>query len=175
MARSTAAPELSPKLSRKPAYAGETASPRSGGITTHTSKPILASPPLAPSCTPLTCASLRAILHTSPTTPAAGPSYTSYEDLLATANGQFRYPQIEEDEGASLCYTSVTTGVPKGVLYSHRSVFLHTFLLTTADNFAISHRDVVLPVVSMFHVNGWGLPYAASLTGSKLVLPGPCL
>jgi len=103
------------------------------------------------------------------------PSYTSYEDLLATANGQFRYPQIEEDEGASLCYTSGTTGVPKGVLYSHRSVFLHTFLLTTADNFAISHGDVVLPVVSMFHVNGWGLPYAASLTGSKLVLPGPCL
>jgi len=99
----------------------------------------------------------------------------AYEDLLAMAGGNFHYPDLDEDEAAALCYTSGTTGVPKGVAYTHRSVLLHTMLLTTADNFAISHMDVVLPVVSMFHVNGWGLPYAAALTGCKLVLPGPRL
>ncbi len=103
------------------------------------------------------------------------PQYASYEDFLATATGNFEYPTLDENQGCSLCYTSGTTGVPKGVLYTHRSVFLHTFLLTTADNFAISHADVVVPVVSMFHVNGWGLPYAASLVGCKLVFPGPYL
>ena len=105
----------------------------------------------------------------------ANSPYSNYEDFLGTAKGEFSYPTLDENEAASLCYTSGTTGVPKGVLYSHRSVFLHTFLLTTADNFAISHTDVVLPVVSMFHVNGWGLPYAAPLVGCKLVLPGPHL
>jgi fatty-acyl-CoA synthase len=74
-----------------------------------------------------------------------------------------------------MCYTSGTTGRPKGVVYTHRSVVLHTLLLTTADNFAISHFDVLLPAVSMFHVNGWGLPFAAAMTGCKLVLPGPHL
>jgi fatty-acyl-CoA synthase len=82
---------------------------------------------------------------------------------------------LDENEAASLCYTSGTTGVPKGVAYSHRSAVLHSFLMTTVDNFGICHADVVLPVVSMFHVNGWGLPYACSLVGSKLVLPGPYL
>src|SRR4029077_10375974 len=85
------------------------------------------------------------------------------------------YPQLEENDAACLCYTSGTTGVSKGVAYTHRSVFLHTFLLTTADNFAVSHADVVLPVVSMFHVNGWGFPYAAAMVGCKLGLPGPHL
>jgi fatty-acyl-CoA synthase len=101
------------------------------------------------------------------------PGIENYEDFLSTASGDFQYPQIEENEAATLCYTSGTTGVPKGVAYTHRSVFLHTFLLTTADNFAVSHADVVLPVVSMFHVNGWGFPYAAAMVGCKLVLPGP--
>jgi fatty-acyl-CoA synthase len=113
------------------------------------------------------------VVPLSGTPPPAGAE--SYEDLLSAATGDFAYPPLDEDEAASLCYTSGTTGVPKGVAYTHRSVILHTFLLTTADNFAICHNDVLLPVVSMFHVNGWGLPYAAAMVGCKLVLPGPYL
>ncbi len=103
------------------------------------------------------------------------PGYDSYEGFLATATGNFQYPEFDENEACSLCYTSGTTGMPKGVLYTHRSAFLHTLVLTSADNFAISHGDVVLPVVSMFHVNGWSLPFASGLVGAKLVLPGPYL
>jgi fatty-acyl-CoA synthase len=106
---------------------------------------------------------------------AAPKNTENYEDFLDTSSGDFQYPQLDENDAASLCYTSGTTGVPKGVAYTHRSVFLHTLLLTMADNFAVRHADVLAPVVSMFHVNGWGFPYAASMVGCKLVLPGPYL
>jgi fatty-acyl-CoA synthase len=98
-----------------------------------------------------------------------------YEDFLSAATGSFRYPDLDENEAACMCYTSGTTGVPKGVVYTHRSVMLHSFLLTTVDNFGICNADTALPIVSMFHVNGWGLSYAATLVGAKQVLPGPHL
>lgn len=101
--------------------------------------------------------------------------YENYEDFLATARGDFRYPQLDENQAASLCYTSGTTGMPKGVAYTHRSVVLHSMLQTMVDNFAICHHDVLLPAVSMFHVNGWGLTYSATLVGCKQVFPGPYL
>jgi len=103
------------------------------------------------------------------------PGLEDYENFLSTASGTFRYPDLDENEAACMCYTSGTTGVPKGVVYTHRSVMLHTFLLTTVDNFGICNADTVLPIVSMFHVNGWGLSYAATLVGAKQVLPGPHL
>jgi len=101
--------------------------------------------------------------------------FEDYENFLSTASGSFHYPDLDENEAACMCYTSGTTGVPKGVVYTHRSVMLHSFLLTTVDNFGICHADTVLPIVSMFHVNGWGLSYAATLVGARQILPGPHL
>jgi acyl-CoA synthetase (AMP-forming)/AMP-acid ligase II len=98
-----------------------------------------------------------------------------YEDLLDTYGGDFEWPQLDENSASSLCYTSGTTGNPKGALYSHRSSVLHTYALCLPDSFGLSARDTVLPVVPMFHVNAWGIPYAGCMTGAKLVFPGPFL
>lgn len=96
-----------------------------------------------------------------------------YEELLAAEDGDYEWPELEEDTAASLCYTSGTTGNPKGVLYSHRSTILHSYAACLPDAINLSARDAVLPVVPMFHANAWGLPYAAPLVGAKLVFPGP--
>jgi acyl-CoA synthetase (AMP-forming)/AMP-acid ligase II len=98
-----------------------------------------------------------------------------YETLLAEAAEIAAWPTLDENAAASLCYTSGTTGNPRGVVYSHRSSLLHALTINAPDAFAISARDVVLPVVPMFHVNAWGIPYAAPMSGAKLVLPGPHL
>ena len=85
------------------------------------------------------------------------------------------WPAIDERQAAAMCYTSGTTGRPKGVIYSHRALVLHSLVFALPDALGISSRDVILPAVPMFHVNGWGLPFTAALTGAALVLPGPRL
>lgn len=96
------------------------------------------------------------------------------DDALLAAESPHRYswPKLEESEAAATCYTSGTTGEPKGVLYSHRALVLHTFALAFADGFAISERDTVLQIVPMFHANGWGIPFTAVMTGANIVFPG---
>ena len=103
------------------------------------------------------------------------PNLLCYETLLAKASEHYDWPQFDENTASSLCYTSGTTGNPKGALYSHRSTVLHAFGAVMPDAMNISARDAVVPVVPMFHVNAWGLPYSAAMTGCKLVLPGPHL
>src|SRR5947209_3007941 len=96
-----------------------------------------------------------------------------YEELLAAAPAtRYAWPELEETAAAATCYTSGTTGHPKGVLYTHRSLVLHSYALTMADTFALSERDTVLQLVPMFHANGWGIPFAAVMVGSKIVLSG---
>ncbi|MBY5932471.1 long-chain-fatty-acid--CoA ligase [Tateyamaria omphalii] len=98
-----------------------------------------------------------------------------YDELVAGGSPDFEWPEIDENTASSLCYTSGTTGNPKGVLYSHRSTVLHAFASNTPDCIGFSARDVVLPVVPMFHVNAWGTPYACAQVGARMVLPGPGL
>jgi 3-(methylthio)propionyl---CoA ligase len=96
----------------------------------------------------------------------------SYETLIAPHDGAFEWPLLDERSASYLCYTSGTTGHPKGALYTHRSTVLHAYNAALPNAMALSARDVVMPVVPMFHVNAWGLPHAGPLSGSKLVLPG---
>ena len=99
----------------------------------------------------------------------------AYESLIAGESDVYTWPVFDENTASSLCYTSGTTGNPKGVLYSHRSTVLHSYAAAMVDVLGLSAADVTLPVVPMFHVNAWGVPYAAVMVGSKLVLPGPGL
>jgi fatty-acyl-CoA synthase len=99
----------------------------------------------------------------------------SYEELLAAESDSFAWPLLNENEAAAMCYTSGTTGNPKGALYSHRAIFLHSFGEAMTNGFGLAEADVVLPVVPMFHANAWGLPFTAALVGAKMVFPGPHL
>ncbi|MGO2278052.1 MULTISPECIES: long-chain fatty acid--CoA ligase [unclassified Psychrobacter] len=103
------------------------------------------------------------------------PNVLFFDELLAENSTDFDWPQFDEGTASSLCYTSGTTGNPKGILYTHRSSVLHAMSLCMPDVSALSAQDVLLPVVPMFHVNAWGTPYAAALTGCSLILPGPNL
>ncbi|MCW5624164.1 MAG: long-chain fatty acid--CoA ligase [Burkholderiales bacterium] len=101
--------------------------------------------------------------------------YVDYEEFLATATGDWDYPDADENDPIAMCYTSGTTGRPKGVVYSHRSQVLHSLSQCLPDALNLSGKDVVLPVVPMFHANAWGIPYSAAMLGVKLVMPGPFL
>ncbi len=101
------------------------------------------------------------------------PNLTSYEAWIAPHPANYAWPSFDENSASSMCYTSGTTGNPKAALYSHRSTTLHAYAAALPDVMNLSARDSVLPVVPMFHVNAWGIPYSAALTGCKLVFPGP--
>jgi len=94
-----------------------------------------------------------------------------YETLLASESGDFPWPRVDERSAAAMCYTSGTTGEPKGAVYSHRSQFLHTMGVLQRDSLSVSEQDAVLPVVPMFHANSWGIPYMAGMAGAKLIFP----
>jgi fatty-acyl-CoA synthase len=100
------------------------------------------------------------------------PNVLCYETLVAAGDAAFAWPQLDENAACALCYTSGTTGNPKGVLYSHRSTMLHAYATMMPDAMGLSSKDVVLPIVPMFHVNAWGTPYSCPMAGAKLVFPG---
>ena len=101
--------------------------------------------------------------------------FMNYEELLDDGRGEFQYPAIDETDGASLCFTSGTTGFSQGVVYTHRSLLLHSMAEAMTDCFTLSHQDTILPLSPMFHANAWGVPYTAVMTGTRMVLPGPNL
>jgi len=99
--------------------------------------------------------------------------FLNYEKVLEAADVNFAFPEIAENDGATMCFTSGTTGVSKGVIYSHRALVLHSLAECAADAFAVSHHDTILPIAPMFHANAWGLPFSCAMAGSKLLLSGP--
>lgn len=103
------------------------------------------------------------------------PNVVNYEDLIAPESEDYAWPELDEREAAAMCYTSGTTGNPKGVVYSHRSIYLHTLGASQTDGLGLSERDTIMPVVPMFHVLAWGLPYAATMLGCRQIFPGPHL
>ena len=103
------------------------------------------------------------------------PNVVAYEELIENESTEFAWPELDENTACALCYTSGTTGNPKGALYSHRAIVLHSYGESLPDALGLKVRDTILPVVPMFHVNAWGIPYAGVMTGAKLVLPGPKL
>lgn len=98
--------------------------------------------------------------------------YTTYEEELSCYSSSFTWPKLDENTGAALCYTSGTTGNPKGVLYTHRSICLHSIISSHHENLDIISQDVICPIVPLFHVNAWGLPYSAPMFGASLVFAG---
>ena len=97
----------------------------------------------------------------------------SYEELIASESPDYPWPHLQENDAAAMCYTSGTTGNPKGVVYSHRSLYLHSYGISLADSVGLTERDIYMPVVPMFHVLAWGTPFAAMMLGTSLVFPGP--
>src|SRR6266705_2034993 len=111
--------------------------------------------------------------NTAPTSASANgiADMLDYEALIAAQSTDYPWPKLSERMAAAMCYTSGTTGNPKGVVYSHRSQFIHTMGVLQADNLAIKETDTVLPIVPMFHANSWGLPYAIGMSGAKCIFP----
>src|SRR3954471_24415241 len=108
-----------------------------------------------------------------PDAPGEREGALDYEQLVADGDPDFQFPDLDENSAAAMCYTSGTTGRPKGVVYSHRSTILHSMGAGHADAMGIRQRDRVMPVVPMFHANAWGIPYTSALSGAALVFPGP--
>jgi fatty-acyl-CoA synthase len=103
------------------------------------------------------------------------PNVLAYEDLIGEHDGDYAWPRLDENAASSLCYTSGTTGNPKGALYSHRSTVLHAYGVMQRDVFNLGQHSTILPIVPMFHASAWGIPYSSAATGAKIVYPGPRL